>query len=258
MSGNVSSDITLSYWRISQCGDGVPVAKKSRFHSFATDAARILTGAHVVIQARTEADVDSALIMKRVAEAGGAKYSTHQEKPQRMERPAPVGTNYTPVGRPDIASMTSNTKKEAPAAVGTTWTPRHNELNEIRQNTSKPAAAAPPPVKQPEAPAAPPRVPTAPRPTVRSHSRSFSDCMQANIGVYSLPGLRPATLQRRKRFPNPHTHHLSQSVLHTSLYCSANPASSATASLPSRGSPTRQAGLPHADLEPVQLLVLES
>lgn len=43
--------------------------------------------------------------MQRVAAASGARYSTHNEKPRRFEPIAPVGTNYTPIGKPDIAAM---------------------------------------------------------------------------------------------------------------------------------------------------------
>lgn len=126
----------------------------------------------MVIQARAEADVEASHIMKRVAESGGSKYSTHQEAPQKMERPAPVGTNYTPIGRPDIASMTAKAKPEAAPVVGTAWTPRHNELQDIRakaQQDKQPAAQATissAPAPEPAKPAERPSIPPAPRSSV--------------------------------------------------------------------------------------------
>lgn len=48
--------------------------------------------------------------MSRVEAASGAKYSTHKEAPRKFEPIAPVGTNYTPVGKIDI-----NELKKAPS-----------------------------------------------------------------------------------------------------------------------------------------------
>ena len=45
--------------------------------------------------------------MSRVESASGAKYSTHNEQARKFEPIAPVGTNYTPVGKVDIASLRS-------------------------------------------------------------------------------------------------------------------------------------------------------
>lgn len=104
------------------------------------------SSAHVVLQARQESDVEPDIIRKRVAESGGSKYTTagtsSAAQPAKMERPAPVGSNYTPIGRPDIASMTASKPEAPPTVVGSTWTPKHNELQDIRKNaaaSSKPA-----------------------------------------------------------------------------------------------------------------------
>lgn len=43
--------------------------------------------------------------MKRLEESGGSKYGIHKEKPVRMERPAPVGTNYVPIKPKEEISM---------------------------------------------------------------------------------------------------------------------------------------------------------
>lgn len=43
--------------------------------------------------------------MSRVEAASGANYSSQAEAPRRYEPIGPVGTNYTPIGKPDIAAM---------------------------------------------------------------------------------------------------------------------------------------------------------
>ena len=57
-----------------------------------------------------QSDVIPSLIMSRVESASGAKYSAHNEQPRKMEKIAPVGTNYTPIGRPDIDSLRKGTR----------------------------------------------------------------------------------------------------------------------------------------------------
>ncbi|EGO22678.1 hypothetical protein SERLADRAFT_357378, partial [Serpula lacrymans var. lacrymans S7.9] len=91
--------------QINWCGDGVPEAKKGLFHTHSSAVARFLRGTHVVISARNESDVTPALIMSRVEGASGARYSAHKEQARKFEPIAPVGTSYTPIGRPDIAAM---------------------------------------------------------------------------------------------------------------------------------------------------------
>lgn len=51
--------------------------------------------------------------MKRVRDASGAKYSVHNESSRRADPIAPVGTNYTPVGKVDIGAL----RKSAPRDV---------------------------------------------------------------------------------------------------------------------------------------------
>ena len=51
--------------------------------------------------------------MKRVEAASGANYSTHNESTRKFEPIVPVGTNYTPVGKVDMAALK---KTPAPAA----------------------------------------------------------------------------------------------------------------------------------------------
>lgn len=81
--------------------------------------------------------------MSRVEAASGAKYSFQKEAPRKAEPIAPVGTNYTPIGRPDLNQLRSVPPPPAaskPAAASTGWKP--------------PAAAA----------SKPPSIPSAPRP----------------------------------------------------------------------------------------------
>ncbi|KAJ3038042.1 hypothetical protein HK097_003306, partial [Rhizophlyctis rosea] len=77
---------------ISWCGDGVPVAKKGLFHYHVNDVTKYFKGFHVHINARGEGDVEPTVIMKKVRDSSGAKYSIHQEKgPAAMDiAPAPV------------------------------------------------------------------------------------------------------------------------------------------------------------------------
>lgn len=92
-----------------------------------------LRGAHVVISARNEvchglhsfshvlmlsskADVDPALIMSRVEAASGSKYTAQKEAPRRSEPIAPVGTNYKPIGKVDIATLRATPTPSVPFA----------------------------------------------------------------------------------------------------------------------------------------------
>ena len=75
--------------------------------------------------------------MKRVEAASGVHYSAQKEAPRKFEPIAPVGTNYVPVGRPDIAAMRKGPASGPPPA---------------------------PPAAKPAIPSAPRPVPTAPSP----------------------------------------------------------------------------------------------
>ena len=93
--------------------------------------------------------------MSRVESASGAKYSAHNEQARKFEPIAPVGTNYTPVGKVDIAAMRS--------------------------------AAAPIPPK--------PAIPSAPRPfggTVSSSSSSGPTVRTAAVGSAAAASRVPA------------------------------------------------------------------
>ncbi|KAF8507300.1 hypothetical protein BU17DRAFT_57574 [Hysterangium stoloniferum] len=102
--------------QINWCGDGVPETKKGLFHNHSSAVSRYLKGTHVVVNARNEGDVDPDLIMKRVRNASGSKYSVHGETARRAEPIAPVGTSYTPVGKVDIAALRKVTTPSAKVA----------------------------------------------------------------------------------------------------------------------------------------------
>lgn len=77
-----------------------------------------LTSHKLEVSVFLQSDVTPALIMKRVEGASGAKYSAHNEQARKFEPIAPVGTSYTPVGRPDISAMrnTQPPPKNVPSA----------------------------------------------------------------------------------------------------------------------------------------------
>ncbi|KAI9256458.1 hypothetical protein BDA99DRAFT_441889 [Phascolomyces articulosus] len=113
------------YVFIAWCGSGVPETRKGFFNSHLIEVEKFFKSFHVQINARDEADVEPELIMKRVSESSGAKYSVHKE--QRRAQPAvtPVGSVYKKTEVPDIAAMQRQSmKKEGPPApVGTNYKP---------------------------------------------------------------------------------------------------------------------------------------
>ena len=57
--------------------------------------------------------------MSRVKAASGVNYTAQKEAPRKFEPIAPVGTNYVPVGKVDIAALRQGATKPpaAPAAI---------------------------------------------------------------------------------------------------------------------------------------------
>lgn len=141
-----------------------------------------------------QSDVAPSLIMQRVEAASGAKYSAHNEKARKFEPIAPVGTNYTPIGKPDIAAMrrvppapssaiSASSRPSAKPSVSTVQRPVFGAP------VSAPMKTAPsnvpdddwgyePPAPPPPPPAAsrPPTLPSAPRPAPTSVSISSRCC----------------------------------------------------------------------------------
>lgn len=99
---------------IAWCGDGVPESKKGLFNSHLADVSQFLKGYHLQINARNEADVTPAQIMKRLDEGSGSKYSTHKET-YEAERIRPLQSAYKKTEIPDIAALQRNPTKPEPA-----------------------------------------------------------------------------------------------------------------------------------------------
>lgn len=122
--------------------------------------------------------------MKRVEAASGANYSTHKEQARKFEPIAPVGTNYTPIGKVDIGALRKAPTPGAGVSAPKPATPSAPRPTYGSATSSKPAtsfnavttgrapagawddevpvaAAAPPP---PPAASRPPMI-TSPRPT---------------------------------------------------------------------------------------------
>ncbi|OBZ86895.1 Drebrin-like protein B [Choanephora cucurbitarum] len=120
---------------IGWCGSGVPELRKAFFNSQLSDVSKFFKSFHVQINARDEADVEPALIMKRVSESSGAKYSVHKEAAKPQPRVAPVGSVYKKEEIPDIAAMQrqSMTKENAPTPVGTNYTPVQTAPKKLEQ-----------------------------------------------------------------------------------------------------------------------------
>ena len=141
-----------------------------------------------------------SLIMSRVESASGARYSAHNEQARKFEPIAPVGTNYTPVGKVDIASLRSAAPPAAPKpavpsaprpaatpsappvrSAGFGSTAAASRVPEGTWDAPKPTAFAPPP-------------PTAPRPspTVTSAQRSTVVPAHSAIVASSNTPTKPA------------------------------------------------------------------
>lgn len=128
-----------------------------------------------------QSDVTPALIMKRIEAASGSKYSAHNEQARKFEPIAPVGSSYTPVGRPDISAMRK---------------------------------AQPPPKNPPSAPSvltySKPAIPNAPRPVFRGTSsvqpagtgKAPADAWEEEASTTSLPPQLPPATSRPPALPS--------------------------------------------------------
>ena len=101
------------------CGEGVPEHRRGVFAPHSAAVADYFKTYHVSISACTEADVDPALIMRKVTDSSGSKYgaagAAANTKPGGPI--TPVGTNHKPVGTPDIAAMRASAQSDAPGPV---------------------------------------------------------------------------------------------------------------------------------------------
>ena len=117
--------------------------------------------------------------MSRVESASGARYSAHHEQARKFEPIAPVGTNYTPVGKVDITAIRSAAAPALPkptvppAPRPSTVTPAaplssRRAVQPTAVGSAAAAARAPEDAwdaPRPTVPAAPPAPAAAPRPT---------------------------------------------------------------------------------------------
>ncbi len=140
--------------------------------------------------------------MSRVESASGAKYSAHNEQARKFEPIAPVGTNYTPVGKVDIAAMRSAAapiphKPAVPSAprpsAETVSAPSSSGRTVRTTAVGSAAAASRVPADAWDAPkptvfAAPPPPPAAPRPpAVVAGSRPISAQTVPSSGLPTKP-----------------------------------------------------------------------
>ncbi|KAG9253603.1 uncharacterized protein F5Z01DRAFT_149049 [Emericellopsis atlantica] len=95
------------YILIAWCGGGVPERTKGYFTSHTAAVSKILHGYHVQITARSDADLEPESIMRKVADASGAKYSAGSAS-GGASAPAPPPVKTKPVFTPTTSSATRN------------------------------------------------------------------------------------------------------------------------------------------------------
>lgn len=100
------------------CGPGVPESRKGLFSSHSQTVAQFFKAAHLSVNARDEDDVQSEIIMKKVADSGGSKYSVAEKSTAggagatKRDLITPVGSAYKPVGTPDIKGLQAQAKEK--------------------------------------------------------------------------------------------------------------------------------------------------
>ncbi|EEY18752.1 AbpA [Verticillium alfalfae VaMs.102] len=92
------------YALIAWCGGGVPERTKGYFTTHTAAVSKILHGYHVQITARSDSDLEPESIVKKIADASGAKYSAGASS---TASPAPPPVASKPVFNP-TASSASN------------------------------------------------------------------------------------------------------------------------------------------------------
>ncbi|CZR53783.1 related to ABP1-actin-binding protein [Phialocephala subalpina] len=95
------------YVLIGWCGEGVPERTKGYFTSHLAAVSKILHGYHVQITARSDRDLTPESIVKKVADASGAKYSSSSAPPPASSGPLPPLASK-PVFNPTRSSGTSS------------------------------------------------------------------------------------------------------------------------------------------------------
>ncbi|KAM0253935.1 hypothetical protein ACHAQJ_007058 [Trichoderma viride] len=103
---------------IGWCGGGVPERTKGYFTSHLAAVSKILHGYHVQITARSDSDLEPESIMRKVADASGAKYSAGSSAGAVASAPPPVRAKpvFTPsssAGRPIDPLLAARSKKDS-------------------------------------------------------------------------------------------------------------------------------------------------
>ena len=96
------------YILIAWCGGGVPERTKGYFTSHTAAVSKILHGYHVQITARSDSDLEPESIMRKVADASGAKYSAGSSANAGAPAPAPPPVKSKPVFTPTTSSAARN------------------------------------------------------------------------------------------------------------------------------------------------------
>lgn len=152
-------------------GEGAPIERKGSCANHQRDVAQFFHGAHVSINARSDADLDAKDILKLVAKSSGAAYSNRKEERKLVAPDAtpsgPVGTNY----KNEFASkgLADNKSREEFWSKQEQDDKRRKEEEEARRREAEKAKVVPVKVQAPlpsvpaAAPApAPVRAPAAP------------------------------------------------------------------------------------------------
>lgn len=74
-------------------GEGAPLSRKGACANHVMDVSNFFKGAHVTVNARTEDDVEPALIMEKVAKASASKFN-FKDRSDPVENVTPVGSVY--------------------------------------------------------------------------------------------------------------------------------------------------------------------
>lgn len=90
---------------IAWCGGGVPERTKGYFTSHLNAVSKVLHGYHVQITARSDSDLEVDAIMRKVADASGAKYSAGSSEGARPAAPPPAKSK--PVFTPTASSRSN-------------------------------------------------------------------------------------------------------------------------------------------------------
>lgn len=77
-----------------QQGEGAPIVRKGTCANHIRDIEKLLKGAHITINARSEEDVEIDLIMEKLSRATASSYKFNTPRGENGERAGPVGTTY--------------------------------------------------------------------------------------------------------------------------------------------------------------------